>query len=131
MRDQTKAPGLASDPGLSSTLQPNNNTRAPLKWKRVLAALISGKSFNRFEAERELHDHCLHSTVSGLQRNGLVINRRYETVPGYMGCSTEVCRYWLASESLENARELLAGTRPSPAPIGANLGLFDTLAGGA
>ena len=63
MPDKTKAPALASNPGLSKTLQSNNNMRPPLKWKRVLAALVSGKSFNRFEAERELHDHCLHSTV--------------------------------------------------------------------
>jgi len=131
MREQTKAPALASNPRLSKTLQTNNSTRPPLKWKRVLAALISGRSFNRFEAERELADHCLHSTVSGLQRNGLVIHRRYETVPGYMGCATEVCRYWLASESLEKARDLIAGIRPSPKPIGTNLGLFDALAGGA
>jgi len=45
---------------------PNKNA-VPLKWQRVLRALLGGSSLNRFEAERQLHDHCLHSTTSELQ----------------------------------------------------------------
>jgi hypothetical protein len=59
-----------------------------------------------FEGER-LGDHALHSTVAGLQSRGLILHRREETVPGYMGAPTRVCRYWLAPESRERARELL------------------------
>ena len=73
------------------------------KADRVLAALMSGHSFNRFEAERQLHDHCLHSTVAQLQRvKKLTIKRKYETVTGYQGSPTSVCRYWITPE--ENKR---------------------------
>ncbi|MBL1320109.1 MAG: hypothetical protein COA63_003480 [Methylophaga sp.] len=71
----------------------------PTKTARVLAALMSGRSFNRFEAERELHDHCLHSTVATLGRKyGITISRQFETVPGYQGMPTSVCRYWITLE---------------------------------
>ncbi|MDT8372033.1 MAG: hypothetical protein RQ783_08600 [Gammaproteobacteria bacterium] len=73
------------------------------KAARVFAAFMSGGSFNRFEAERELHDHCLHSTVAEIQqRRKIVIARRFETVLGYHGNPTRVCRYWVTPE--ERAR---------------------------
>ncbi len=69
------------------------------KADRVLAALMSGRTFNRFEAERQLSDHCLHSTVAQLQRvKQLRIERKYETVPGFQGNPTSVCRYWIKPE---------------------------------
>jgi len=69
------------------------------KTDRVLSALMTGKSFNRFEAERELHDHCLHSTVSIIERkHGVTISRKRESVPGYIGAPTSVCRYWIERE---------------------------------
>ncbi len=62
-----KSPETAGGgPGLEkNSLQNDTTTERPRKWRRVLAALTHGKTFNRFEAERELSDHCLHSTVSG------------------------------------------------------------------
>lgn len=116
MTQKTKAPALAGNTGLMKELRTNHTTRPPRKCDRVLAALVSGRSFNRFEAERELHDHCLPSTVSGLQRKGIVIHRRYEIVPGFRGCPTDVCRYWLAPESLQTARKLLGNTVPATVP---------------
>lgn len=108
MREQNKSPALAatSEPGRG------NNTRAhptkpPQKWKRVLAAMAAGRSFNRFEAERALNDHCLHSTVSTIQAKGVMVERRDEVVPGYQGIPTHVCRYWLAPENTERALNLL------------------------
>ncbi len=80
----------------------------------MLTALASGRTYNRFEAERELHDHCLHTTVANLQAKGVTIHRRIERVPGYMGIPTECCRYWLAPESLQKASELLNGRKPLP-----------------
>lgn len=78
----------------------------PLKWKRVLAALYGGRSLNRFQAERELHDHCLHTTVASLEARGVRIAREDERVPGYFG--TVYCkRYRLAPESRERAAALL------------------------
>jgi len=129
MRDtKTKAPELGGDTGLSENqLRRNSNTRTrrPLKWKRVLDAFLTGRSFNRFQAERELHDHCLHSTVSTLQSMGVTILRRMETVSGFMGCPTEVMRYWLAAESHQRALKLLGRLPPCPDTHGASLDLFD------
>ncbi|MBX9905509.1 MAG: hypothetical protein K2Y31_14240 [Burkholderiales bacterium] len=83
--------------------QPNQH---PKKWQRILGVFARGDTLNRFEAER-IGDHALHSTVAALQGRGLILNRREETVPGFMGAPTRVCRYWLAQESVERARELL------------------------
>lgn len=109
MDRDNEARALAGDTGLKTYEQAKNITRQgrPLKWRRVLSALVSGRSFNRFEAERELHDHCLHTTVSVLQGKGLTILRRGEVVAGFQGAPTHVCRYWLAPESRERAAELL------------------------
>ena len=81
-----------------STEQKNGNsnpTPIPKKWQRVLSALLDGRTFNGFESERQLNDHCLHTTVSTLQDMGVTIHRQFETVPGYQGIPTRVCRYWL------------------------------------
>ena len=84
--------------------------RVPHKWRRVLAALLTGRSFNRFEAERDLSDHCLHSTVSTIQAKGVRIARKTEQVPGYQGIPTECCRYWIAEDEMPKARALLERT---------------------
>lgn len=110
MTPQTKNPAtVAAGQGPGQNIQPpNNNTSAPpRKWQRVLSAFLTGRSFNRFEAERELHDHALHSTVSRLQSLGLVIDRTMEAVPGYMDCVTHVCRYRLSPVSFDTAKALL------------------------
>lgn len=76
------------------------------KKRRVLIALTE-RSYNRFEAERLLHDHCLHATVSTLQnKHDIEVCRKFETVPGYQGAETHVCRYWIASEHVESALRL-------------------------
>jgi hypothetical protein len=94
-------------PGQMQSYSARNSTRRPVKWKRVLRAFHDGKTLNRFEAERALHDHCLHSTVSTIQGKGVTILRRLERVPGYQGIPTEVCRYRIAPESRQRAAELL------------------------
>lgn len=105
---QTKNPAsAATEQGSDQKNQPANHTHVPKKWQRVLAAFLSGRSFNRFEAERQLHDHALHSTVSTLQNMGLVIDRAMEAVPGYMGATTHVMRYRLSPASIESAKVLL------------------------
>jgi hypothetical protein len=88
-------------------------TRPPVKWLRVLHAFCTGRAFNRFEAERELHDHCLHSTVATIESKGVRIARRVERVPGFQGIPTDVCRYWLENtpENALKARTLLEGRR--------------------
>jgi len=103
-----KAVREATQTAFDKTLQANTST-TPKKWQRVLAALVSGKSYNRFEAERHLNDHCLHTTVSTLQSMGLTVQREFETVPGYLNIPTRVCRYWLdrSKANLTRAAALL------------------------
>lgn len=74
----------ASSPGHTKGTR-THGSNIPRKWERVLLALLTGRSYNRFEAERELADHCLHSTVSELQDKGLRIDRQEEEVPGVDG----------------------------------------------
>ena len=81
------------------------------KKERVLSHFLTGAKLNRFEAERIVHDHCLHSSVSTLQReHGIVIDRVFETVPALKGLATaRVCRYWLHPDpdNLKRARAVL------------------------
>jgi len=89
----------------------NTNQTTTTKNERVLAALMLGRSYNRFESERELHDHCLHSTVSTLERkHGLTISRKFETVPGYQGSPTRVCRYWIGLDERLRIERLRVNT---------------------
>jgi hypothetical protein len=84
------------------------------KKERVLSHFLTGAKLNRFEAESIVHDHCLHSNVSTLQReHGLVIDRVFETVPALRGLATaRVCRYWLHPDpdNLKRARAVLSMT---------------------
>lgn len=83
--------------------------KTPSKKKRVLQALCKRgrQGFNRFEAERLLSDHCLHSTVSTLQnQHDIEIQREFETIPGYQGIPTRVCRYWIADDTRERALKI-------------------------
>lgn len=71
------------------------------KRARVLAALLNGEKHTRFTAERELHDHCLHSTVAELQRSyGIRISRKFITISGYMGSPTRCCLYWIDPDEI-------------------------------
>lgn len=86
---------LASGESVEQDIGNPNITAIPKKWQRVLSALLDGRTFNRFEAERQLSDHTLHSTVSTIQSKGVTILREFETVPGYQGIPTHVRRYWI------------------------------------
>jgi len=78
---------------------------------RVLSALTR-RSWNRFEAELYLHDHCLHSTVSSIQQKyGIIIARKFERVPGYMGLPTRVCRYWFTPDQRVKALKIIGKKR--------------------
>lgn len=86
----------------------NNNSRI-LKRHRVLAALCTGRSFTRFQAENLLHDYCLHSTVSEIQkRYEIVVNREVVTVRGFKGNPTKCMRYWIEETQLIDASMKLA-----------------------
>ena len=98
--------------GREDTFSKSNLTRLRPNTKtyRVLLAFVNGGRYHRFEAERELHDHALHSTVSALQnKHGIEIARVPINVPGYRGVPTRVMRYWLPDTSREKALKLLRG----------------------
>lgn len=76
------------------------------KTRRVLDFFLTGKSSNRFEAEKRLHDHCLHSTVSTLQNGyGIKISRQFEIVRGYKGNPTRCRRYWIDPDERQRIKE--------------------------
>jgi len=86
----------------------NTKVRKGTKEYSVLSALVEGRSFNRFEAARELSDWCLHSTVSTLQGKGILIHREFEKVPCLGGDkTTDVMRYRLLPDQLNIGRALL------------------------
>lgn len=105
---KTKATG-GNQVALVSKSQNPDDKPFPKKWQRVLTAFVEGKSFNRFESERQLNDHCLHTTVSTLQGFGVTIFREFETVLGWQGIPTRVCRYWLdrSEPNIKRANQLL------------------------
>lgn len=83
-------------------------TQAPSKICRVLAFLVSGKSLNRFEAER-IGEHCLHSTISRLSnQHGLTFARQAEAVPNNWGSPCRVIRYSLPASQRKRAKVLLS-----------------------
>lgn len=103
---------LASGERVKQNIGDLNPTPIPKKWQRVLSALLDGRTFNRFEAEHQLSDHCLHSSVSKLQNMGVTILREFESVPGYQGIPTRVCRYWLeqSEPNIRRASALISRT---------------------
>lgn len=91
---------------MSATVAPAQ--RPERKWRRVLAALLNG-SLNRFDATRApVKDWVLPSTISELQKRGIIIFSTPETVMGSYG-AVHCARYSLAPESRELALQLLAG----------------------
>ena len=77
------------------------------KISRVLAILTSGKSLNRFEAEKVARDCVLNSTVSEIEnRLGIPVDRQWEVVV-FRGKSVRVRRYHLEDVAIECALRYL------------------------
>lgn len=109
METKKSPPPMAVGQAGHDEMSKADSTVRPRKIHRVLRALASGRSFNRFEAEWALHDHCLHTTVASIQRAyGINVYRELETVPGYEGAPTRVCRYQLLPAERVRAQALLA-----------------------
>ncbi|MCZ6803424.1 MAG: hypothetical protein O7D86_05700 [Proteobacteria bacterium] len=112
METQIEKPAPTKTTGLENCNDTNSNTnpkiRKDSKQFAVLKALAEGGSFNRFEAERKLHDHCLHSTVSTIQGSGIQVHRESEKVPCLGGTKvTNVMRYRLLPLEIKKAEILL------------------------
>jgi len=115
MKDKRKGAARESNAPKSKSTDDKCNKypviRNDSKQFKVLQALAEGKSFNRFEAERELHDHCLPSTVSTIQGLGIQVYRKSEKVPCLGGTkTTNVMRYMLLPNEIEKAARLLGVT---------------------
>jgi hypothetical protein len=95
-----------SIPKLLPVHDTKRTSKAPTKIKRVLIGLCE-RSYNRFDAARSLSDWCLHSTVSTIQSKGIIVQRVFETVPGFNGNPTSVCRYWIAEDQHDKVRKYL------------------------
>jgi len=111
MKGDNARPAVATTNRAQSTTHTENLSPKPIKKNtklhRVLSALVE-RSYNRFEAASELHDHSLHSTVSRIQNTlGVRVDRRTETVRGYQGAPTHVCRYWIAESARDKALRVL------------------------
>lgn len=119
-RESTAPEGSRGAQGTTCQRQANHKP-VPKKWQRVLGYLLTGRSFNRFEAEKPVEtggasDHCLHSTISEIQGKGVTVSRKMEQVPGYQGIATQVMRYWLDLGDVENvnrAKDLLSVGLPN------------------
>lgn len=81
--------------------------RPGTKLFNILAELARGRSLNRFEAERDLHDHVLPSTIQKIEKLGIVVMHQPETVPGFAGSQVQTVRYSLTRDEQEKAAVLL------------------------
>lgn len=113
METQIEKPALTKTTGLENCNDTHSNTNLKIRkgteQYAILSALASGRSLNRFQA-MELHDTCLNSTISTLQGKGIRIHRIFEKVPCIHGTKkVDVCRYFLKSDQLPIAMELLGG----------------------
>lgn len=68
----------------------------PVKIERVFKMLLDGWKGTKFQAETQLHDHCLNTSVSIIQRRyNIKVSRKWITIPGYQGLSTHCKLYWI------------------------------------
>ena len=89
------------DPGQGAAINPAT------KRGRILSELATGRKMTRFDAE-PLGDHCLPSTVSGLERFGITISRRTVRIEGRHG-TFHCAEYWLEDDERQRARIMLGG----------------------
>jgi hypothetical protein len=73
------------------------------KISRILTILASGRSLNRFEAQKVAHDHALNSTISEIHnRLGIRVSRKYEIFQ-LRSNPVRVKRYWLEGQAIKRA----------------------------
>ena len=110
--ENARAAGPTAMPGAKLTTHTTDCTPTkPLRKRvRVLKALLTGRSLNRFEAARDpaVADSCLNSSVAEFEGEGVRIDRVDEVVPGRHG-PARVKRYTLhrSPENVALVRALL------------------------
>lgn len=76
----------------------STKTKGHSSKKNSILAVLRTRSLNRFEAERH-GDHCLHSTISELRKDGHAFHDEWETVPTRFRRDVRVKRYYLTHEA--------------------------------
>ena len=78
------------------------------KQETILSALVlrGEKGINAEEAIN-IGSTCLNSDVSALGKLGLVVLRKWETLPRKQGGTKRYMRYWLDAENIIKANELI------------------------
>lgn len=110
--EKVEAAPPQSGPNTADSAADNSTPKDPTKLERVLAYLATGRSLHRFEAEREVNDHCLPSTMSAIKHELDIPYRKLTAiVPGWHGHPTRVARYWLDEESQRKAWERIHNMR--------------------
>ena len=96
----------SSHPTALNNADDSSNTKPAGKLDAMLQRFAEGNAYHRFRAET-IGDHCLHTTISDLQKRHLItFNRRFIKVPNRFGSTTRVKLYWLEGDNLERAKKL-------------------------
>jgi hypothetical protein len=78
------------------------------KKETILAALVErGEKGLNAEEAINIGSTCLNSDVSSLGNLGLVILRKWETIPRKQGGTKRYMRYWLDAENIIKANKLI------------------------
>lgn len=112
MKAQKKCHIDATKQSNVATIKTSSNYNRPIKKNTkqhaVISYLVAGNRLDRFSAEKTVHDHCLHSTISGFQsRYGILVNREFIQVPGFNDSIVTIAQYWLSYEERKKAARLL------------------------
>jgi hypothetical protein len=81
--------------------------KPPTKLKRVTQRLMEGP-LDFIQAQQQVNDRSLHSTVAQLQRDyGIEIHRRRIKRPGYQGIPTPCCEYRILPGQFGKAKKAM------------------------
>lgn len=78
------------------------------KQETILTALVeSGLQGLNTEEAINLGSTCLHTDIATLGKLGLVISRKWETLPRKRGGTKRYKRYWLTYENCRKAKKII------------------------
>ena len=101
--------GIGSGHQISNEQVNSTGLRVPLKWQRVLRALVEGPKTTRELERPPVFDHVGHSTAAELRKMGIRLETEIVRIDGYAGEPARVARYTIAPESRDFAVRLLGG----------------------
>jgi hypothetical protein len=106
-----KTTALQMQSGLKQSADIEHSTKPPTKKETALTNFLQG-SMNSIDANRQYHDTCLHTTVSGLVRDhGIEFLRTPERVKNHAGTYSVFTRYRLHPDDVVKALEIVQRLR--------------------